>query len=54
MRFVDEVTGKFVDTGITVGGKKIYRSKRIEELRNYLLGFEPVLCPQRMEAYTQS
>ena len=54
MRFVDDLTRKYVDTGVSVGGKKIYRSKRIETLRNYLLGFEPELCTERMEFYTKS
>lgn len=54
MKYVNDITRTHCDTGVSIGGKKIYRSTRIENLRNYLLGFEPVLCVERMENYTKS
>ncbi|HBU12719.1 MAG TPA: formate C-acetyltransferase/glycerol dehydratase family glycyl radical enzyme [Clostridiales bacterium] len=54
MKFVYDTDAKYFDTGIDIGSKHIFRSKRIEQLRSYLLGFEPELCTERMTSYTES
>ncbi|HBU11601.1 MAG TPA: formate C-acetyltransferase/glycerol dehydratase family glycyl radical enzyme [Clostridiales bacterium] len=52
MKYVNLNEKKYADTGAVVLGKKIYRSPRIEKLRNFLLDSAPTVCSERATAVT--
>lgn len=53
MTFVTEKTRNYADAKATIGGKKIYRSKRIQDLREFLLDSEPTICAERAQIVTR-
>ncbi|MEA4854628.1 MAG: glycyl radical protein [Christensenella sp.] len=54
MKYVDARTKQYKDTEATLLGKAVYRSKRIEKLRNFLLEATPTICSQRAVAVTKA
>lgn len=54
MKYVDETAKRYKDTNASILGKTVYRSKRIEDLRNLLLASAPTICSQRAVAVTKA
>lgn len=54
MRYVIDGEKNYMFSGAIIGDKKIYRSKRIETLRNYLLNQHPAICAERAVIVTQT
>lgn len=54
MNYCTDNEKSYVFSGATIGDKKIYRSKRIETLRNYLLDQQPIICAERAVIVTQT
>jgi pyruvate formate-lyase/glycerol dehydratase family glycyl radical enzyme len=53
MKYVDLSNKNYKYANAEVLGKKIYRSERIENLRNFLLDSHPRICSQRAVAVTE-
>jgi len=54
MKYVHPDEKKNTFTGAEVSGKKIYRSRRIQTLRSFLLDQPPTICSQRAVLVTES
>ena len=54
MRYVDEQTKEFIASGAVLEGRKIYRSKRIDQLRELIINAAPMVCSDRALLVTQS
>lgn len=54
MKYVTESTKNYANTGAVVEGKNIYRSKRVDELRNLLIDKVPAMCSERAVLITES
>lgn len=53
MNYTHSDTRNFTFTGAVIGDKKIYRSKRVEELRSFLLSQPPTICAERAAIVTE-
>ncbi|MEA5004337.1 MAG: pyruvate formate lyase family protein, partial [Christensenella sp.] len=54
MQYVNENIKQYKDTHASILGKTVYRSKRIEDLRNFLLASTPTICSERAVAVTKA
>lgn len=53
MKFIEQSNKNYFQTQSVVGNKKIYRSKRIQDLRELLLDSTPTICSERAAIVTQ-
>lgn len=53
MKYITPELKQYKSTKATILGKRIYRSKRIEDLRNFLIDSTPRICSQRAVAVTE-
>lgn len=54
VRYIDMNNQNYVESGAVFEGNKVYRSKRIEELRNKQINEMPTICSERAVLITES
>jgi len=53
LKFVTDKSKNYADAHAVVDGQKIYRSERIQKLRDFLLDSPPTICAERAKIVTQ-